>query len=121
MDISGWKLRKRAKTGGEYSIKVLGGGASVLPGKYFVWGNAKFADGANATSSETLSANNSIALFNKEGELMDAVAWGEGHVTPYIEGDAFPENPKDGALLVRKKENGKMRDSDDNASDFEIN
>jgi hypothetical protein len=124
-DVSGWKLRKRTQSGTESSIKVFPEGSVIAPGGYFTWANSAngFASntGANVSSTQILSSDNSVALFDVGGILIDAVAWGSGHATPYIEGSAYPENPGTSQKLARKLEGGNARDTGNNAEDFQLN
>jgi hypothetical protein len=124
IDIGGWKLRKRTQSGGEDSIRVLPSGSSITAGGSFLWANSKdgFATslGANESSTQTLAANNSIALINKDGTTVDAVAWGSGHTNPFIEGSAYSESPGANQSLKRKTVNGVVQDTDNNSSDFAI-
>lgn len=123
-NVSGWKLRKRTKTGTESSIKVFPDGSTIAPGGYFTWANSvngfSATIGANASSTQTLSSDNSIALLDASDVVVDAVAWGSGHVTPYIEGSAYPENPGANQQLARKAEGGTVKDTENNATDFEL-
>lgn len=123
INLGGWKMRKKTKSGGDYSLRVLPTTSMVAAGKYFVWANAAdgFGDamGADATSTETLAADNSTALLNASGTVVDAVAWGEG-TDQYVEGIPYPTNPKAGEVLKRKFTDGVMVDSDNNAQDFAI-
>lgn len=120
LDISGWKLRKRTKSGGEYSVKTLLTGSEIAGGGYFLWANSKHPEGADATSTQTLAGDNSVALFDTEDKIADAVAWGSGHSTPYIEGSAYPVNPKAGEILMRKSLGAGYADTNNNAADFEL-
>ena len=76
--------------------------------------------GAQVSSTQTISDNTSVALFDASGTLVDAVAWGSGHVDPFVEGPAFPENPGTRQTLKRKSEDESVVDANDNASDFEL-
>jgi hypothetical protein len=123
IDISGWKLRKKTSGGTDASLKVLPSGSAIGPGVYFTWANSAngFATsvGADVSSSETLAADNSIALMNASGTIVDEVAWGTG-MSQYMEGNVFPTNPAANQILERIFVNGAIGDSDDNASDFTI-
>lgn len=119
LDISGYKLRKRTSTGRESSLRVFPKG-SIISGKgYFFWAHKNFAPKINAQvkSSATLAKNNSIALLDKNGKIIDALAWGQSQ-NPFVEGKAFPENPSKNQKLIRKKENGLYLDTNNNADDF---
>lgn len=122
-DVSGWKLRKKSKTGAEYSLRVFPNGSLVASGGNFLWANADdgFGDAihADATSTATLAADNSAALFDASNATIDAVAWGEG-TDQYVEGTAYPANPEAGQTLKRKFLNDAIVDTGNNADDFAI-
>jgi hypothetical protein len=124
IDISGWKLRRRTQSGTEYSIKVMPAGSIIMPAGYFAWANSGngFSDsvGANISSTQTLTDNNSIALTDASSNIIDALAWGSGQTNPFIEGQSYPTNPPALQSLKRKIDNGTMIDSGDNSSDFYI-
>ena len=123
VDLSGWKLHKRSSTGTDYSLKTFPQGIIITPGEYLVWANGSggFADviGANVSSTETLSADNSVALIDANGGTVDAVAWGMG-TGQYVEGLAFPTSPAAGQMLSRRIVGGVMSDTDSNADDFQL-
>jgi hypothetical protein len=119
LDVSGYKLRKRTSTGRESSIRVFPQ-ETIIPSKgYLIWANKNYAAqiGAQLQSSATLAKNNSIALLNPQGEIIDAVAWGNSD-DPYKEGEVFPDNPLKNQKLIRKQETGIYLDTDNNAGDF---
>ncbi|MDP2598274.1 MAG: lamin tail domain-containing protein [Candidatus Liptonbacteria bacterium] len=124
VDISGWKLRKRTSSGAEYSIRVLPAGSRVQAQNYFTWANSgnNFASSvaADVSSSETLAADNSVALENASGTIIDALAWGSGLTNPFVEGAAYPESPAANQILSRKFTGGAIQDTGDNAQDFEL-
>jgi hypothetical protein len=123
VDMSGWKLHKKSNSGADYSLKVFAQGVSISAGGYFVWANSAngFADfiGADVSSTQTLSADNSVALLDASGAIVDAVAWGNG-MGQYGEGPPFGTNPAASQVLTRQTVNGAMVDTDDNANDFEL-
>ena len=123
VDLSGWKLHKKSSTGTDYSLRVLATGSMIAPGGYFVWANSggEFADaiGANVSSTETLAADNSVALFDANGNIVDQVAWGTG-TSQYVEATAYPTDPTANQILARAITNGVMIDTDNNAVDFVI-
>lgn len=124
IDMSGWKLRKRTQSGTESSVKVFPNGSAIAPGGYFIWANSAngFAAtiGANVSSTQTLASDNSIGLLDVSGSLVDALAWGSGHIDPYIGGSAYPENPAANQQLVRKFEAGVTKDTQNNLADFDL-
>ncbi len=121
VDLSGWKLHKKSSTGTDYSLKTFATGASIASGGYITWANSEngFADsiGADVSSTETLSADNSVALMDPSETVIDAVAWGTG-TNQYVEGDAYPDSPTANQVLVRKSVASTVVDTDDNANDF---
>lgn len=126
LDISGYKLRKRTSTGSESSIRVFPVG-SIINGKgYFLWANSEGgfdqSIGANISSTQTLAKNNSIALLNPEGNIIDALAWGENLVNPFVEGEKFSVNPEANQSLARKFLSGCgcYQDFNNNSVDFNI-
>ncbi len=123
VDLSGWKLRKKSQTGTDYSLKVFPTGSIVASGQSFTWANSAggFSEsvGANVSSTETLSVDNSIALMDASGNVIDSVAWGTG-TGQYGEGPPYPTNPIAGQTLVRQSADGVMADTDNNTNDFTL-
>ena len=122
VDMSGWRLRKKSGTGVDASIKVFAAGTSLAVADDFIWANSTggFSDsiGADAASTQTLAADNSVGLFDANGILVDAVAWGTG-IDQYGEGPPFSDNPAVGQLLTRRTgADGIVVDSRNNANDF---
>ena len=99
VDISGWRLRKRNQNGAESSIRIFPGG-SAIPGEgYFLWAGSKDENypssvGADTFSTSYLIQDESVALLDQGQNIIDAVAWGTGHNSPFVEGQAFGDNPK---------------------------
>ncbi|MDP2820734.1 MAG: PKD domain-containing protein [bacterium] len=118
-DVSGYKLRKRASTGTEDSIRVFPSGTKISAQGFLIWANTKFSSIINADISgfKKLAAKNSIAFFDKDSVQLDAVAWGES-VNPFVEGQPFSKSPGKNQQLVRKQENGFYIDTDNNSNDF---
>jgi PKD repeat protein len=108
VDVSGWKLRKRTKSGAESSVRVFAGGSVVASRGYFLWANSKgaFKDQADQSGTAILAADNSLALFTKEDALADAVTWGDGHIGPFAPSASFPTNPPAGTSLERNLSDG---------------
>ena len=123
VDISGWKLHKRTNTGTEDSLRTFPLGSIVASGGYFAWANSMdgFAASvsANVSSTATLAADNSVAIENTSGTVIDAVAWGTG-TNQFVEGAAYPADPAANQVLSRKFVDGVLEDSDNNAEDFTL-
>lgn len=121
IDMSGWKLHKKSQTGLDYSLKTFPAGSIIAAGQLFIWANSigGFSEtiGANVSSTETLSADNSVALMDAAGKLVDAVAWGTG-TGQYGEGPPYPTNPGANQLLSRRSSSDAMVDTDNNTNDF---
>jgi hypothetical protein len=123
IDISGWKLHKRSQSGTDYSVKQFPAESIVGAGGIFVWANGLggFSETvhANVSSTETLSADNSVALLDSDGNIIDGVAWGTG-TGQYGGGSPYPTSPGVDQMLVRRSVDGVMVDSKNDASDFMI-
>jgi hypothetical protein len=123
IDMSGWKLHKKSSTGTDYSLKVFPAGSMIGAGQTFVWANAEggFSEtvSANVSSTETLAADNSVALMDAAGTIVDAVAWGTG-TKQYSEGPPYPTSPGANQLLSRRSSDDVIADTDNNSNDFTI-
>jgi len=123
VDIQNFRLRKRSREGKEYSLRVFPSESQIEPGEYLTWANSKdeFAKliQAQYQSQATLSLNNSIALLNSQGTIIDAVAWGTGN-NPLSEGNPFAQNPEANQLLKRKQFQNCYLDSNSNQEDFSL-
>lgn len=121
LDISGYKLKKRVSTGKEYSIKVFPAGSKIPAQDYFLWANSQenfhLTTNSNVWSAATLAKNNSIALFNREEKILDALAWGNP-ANPFCEGEVFPNNPDKHQILKRKASVLGFQDTNNNKEDF---
>ncbi len=121
INVSGYNLRKKTSTGRDSSVRVFPEGNFVDSKDYFIWASSRdksFPEKieADISSTQYLSYNNSIALFNAEGSLLDALAWGDGE-NPYTKTNPL-ENPEKGQIIKREKENGSYSRKNDNSSDF---
>ena len=124
VDISGWQIKKKSKTGSESSIIKFKSGSFIPANSYFLWANSKddFAKSVQADASTTayLAPDNSLALFDKNKNIVDALSFGTS-TNPFREGKSFPFNPAQGKSLGRKiDDNGNYIDTDNNSSDFQI-
>ena len=125
VDISGFQLKKKTSLGKEYSLRVFPEGSSIPPEGYFLWANSEYASSsgidADVTSSQTLAKDNSIALFDKNKNILDALAWGSS-TDPFVEGRPFEQNPGKNRNLARKWDatGQEYQDTNNNSQDFEI-
>jgi len=136
IDLSGWKLKKRTKTGSESSLGTFDSGLSIPAHGFFLWANSNegFAAqvGADMARSYTVAANNSVALINSEGNTVDAVAWGIDLVNSFGEGVPIPDELEANQSYERKIKDSCARptdegellgngcDTDDNRADFVV-
>jgi len=126
VDLSGWQLKKKNNNGNEESIKKFTGNQYLIePQSYFLWMNSTYelttTTKPNATTTQKISENNSIALFNNNDEIIDQLAWGSS-TDPFVEGSAFFGNPTESQNLLRKffVLTGQYQDTNDNSVDFEL-
>mgnify|MGYP000265230913 CR=1 FL=1 len=111
IDINDWKLRKRTQSGAESSIKdfSLGAGFSLdIPSHgTLLWTNSAGAFQAltdkRFASTASLTDNNSIALFDDKGALIDAITYGTSHAKPFSGSAVATINPTKGQSLTRDK------------------
>ncbi len=121
IDISGYNLRKKTSSGNDSSIRVLPKESIIKSKDYFIWASSKIEDfpttiGANTVSTQYLSSNNSIALLNKEKNIISAVSWGDGE-DQYLEGSPL-SNPLSGQIITRKKGDNLYSNEKDSSVDF---
>lgn len=121
IDASGYRLRKKSVSGKDYSIRLFPQGTVIPAQSYFTWANSQegFADNiqADLSSTATLAINNSIALIDPSGQVVSAVAWGQGQ-NQYQEGRLRLPNPEAHQLIKRKTVDGIYQVSQSNFDDF---
>jgi|GEM_PF-450239 len=138
-DLSGYVIKKRTIDGTEVIVVSIPPGKYIPPRGFFLWANNirnyHLQVKADVSSSITISENESIALCNPQGVIVDAVAFGDKvQLRPFVEGVKYPYNPSPGNSIERKAyENstvvtmspggehefaGNGYDSDDNLRDF---
>lgn len=114
LNISGWKLRKRTKSGTESSIKVTSKGKIIKAKGYFLWINSKGTLSEKVEPDETsqviLSENYSIALLDASGEIIDSLTWGASD-KPFDNSFLFPANPEKNQSLKRKNDDFEISNS----------
>ncbi|MHA1667565.1 MAG: lamin tail domain-containing protein, partial [Candidatus Heimdallarchaeaceae archaeon] len=125
IDISDFQLKKKSSSGTEYSLISFSEGDIIPPKGYFLWTNSEFASSsdikADATTTQNLAKNNSLALLHKEKGVIDAIAWGSS-TNPFVETLPFYQNPEDNQNLGRKwlASSETYTDTDNNSNDFEF-
>ncbi len=119
--VSGFRLRKKSSSGQEYSIRVFPKDTNIPAKDYLIWANSRneFAEkiGAHLTSTSTLSKNNSVALVSPDGQIISAVAWGEGS-SQFIEGTVSLPNPESNQQIMRKLIDEIYQSTQSNIDDF---
>ncbi len=116
VNIEGYSLRKRSSTGSESSIRVFPKESTIKKNDYFVWASSRNEDfplkmNADIKSKQYLSQDNSVALINKDGEVIDSLSWGSPK-NPYSKPSV--NNPEKGQTVLRKKENETYKQNSDN-------
>ncbi len=121
IDVSGFRIRKRTATGRESSIRVFPRGSIIPAQEYFTWANSKqdyhLQVSADVWSTAGLSNNNSIALFTKDGQQLDSLAWGEGK-NQFLLGSPLPDNPAKEQIIKRVRTELGYQNTKNNAQDF---
>lgn len=121
LDLSGFRLRKKSSTGREYSLRVFPRGTIIAAHDYLLWANSRsgFAESMEAEleSTATLANNNSVALFCPEGEILSALAWGQGS-DQFQEGDVLLPNPEPHQQIKRKQFDDVYQATGSNMDDF---
>ena len=119
IDLSGIQLKKKSSTGNSYSVRLFPDNSHIPAKGYFLWANSQYNNvSADVISSQTLSKNNSVALFNNN-KIIDQIGWGSS-TNPYKEKEVFPENPANNQTLGRKFINNKYVDNNNNLEDFQL-
>ncbi len=117
--LTDWYIQRKTETGTSWNSLVSSTnfeGKVIQPQNYFLI--AKTDENADIISDLTLTENNSLALKNPNGEIVDKVGYGQAQ-----EFETTPtENPLAGESIGRKwiSENLEYQDTNDNSTDFEI-
>jgi hypothetical protein len=111
VDISGYRLRKKTSTGRDYSLRVFPAESYIKENDFFIWAssqNSSFPEEVEADvySTQTIANNNSIALFDNNDILIDAVCWGESE-NSYCD-KVVIENPQKNQKIKRKDDVGEF-------------
>jgi len=130
IDLSGWDLKRKTKTGNESNILNNIEGAIPAHGHFLIaprancgesnseacyTGNASADD--EYTTDSFLAKDNTVLLYDQNGNLVDKAGWGE---TGDFEGEVISANPENNQSLERKVANSAVQDTDNNKNDFEI-
>lgn len=106
LDISGYQLRKKIKSGTVSSVNQFPKGSFIAPAGTFLWANTKssFKDLSDTATSATLAKDYSLALYTDTeangGLLIDSVSWGAAN--PFqTASPLWPNNPDKHESLER--------------------
>ncbi len=121
IDISGYNLRKKTSSGNNTSLRVFPPESIMGAQDYFIWASSRIENypeniNADVSSKQYLSINNSVALLNKERDLIDSVTWGDGE-DQYFNGSPLL-NPLPGQIIKRKLSDSLYASTNDNLQDF---
>ena len=122
ISLTDWYLRKKTKTGSDYSSFASGAlfsGKNIFSKSYFlICREGYYSNGlCDIFTGQALSDDNSLALKNPNGEISDKLGFGEA--SDYELSPA--QNPENGKTIGRKAISYRVeQDTDDNSADFEI-
>ncbi|MCX6789389.1 MAG: DUF1566 domain-containing protein [Candidatus Gribaldobacteria bacterium] len=124
IDITDFQLKKQTSTGTStgYSLRVFPANSVIPAMGYFLWANSDYILPGltpDATSTQTLATNNSVALFYTDhATIIDQVAWGSS-ANPFVETAPFTPNPANDQTITRQQDSsGNYLDTNNNANDF---
>ncbi len=128
INLENWDIKKKTKSGSESN--VLNNIEGIIPARsYFL-----IAPRANCGESKTekcyqgniladdeyttnmfLAADNTVLLYDHNGNLIDKIGWGEASD---FESEAVMNNPENKQSLERINTNGAVQDTNNNKNDF---
>lgn len=130
VNLDGWSLKKKTKSGSESNISSGISGAIQARGYFLIIPRANCgisqteecykgsASGDDRyTTNNYLAKDNAILLYDQSGELVGKVGWGEASD---FEGEAVNFNPQDGESAERKKTNCAAQSTGNNRIDFAL-
>lgn len=88
VNLSGYSIRRKSQGDAipkGSSLKTFGNNDAIPGEGYFLWASSGgiFKDHADTTTGGGLSENNSLGLFDKDGNLIESLTWGNGHTLPF--------------------------------------
>ncbi|MDP3987988.1 MAG: signal peptidase I [Candidatus Levybacteria bacterium] len=108
-DLNGHRLVKRSgNSPNDNTIKSWTTSTTISAHGFYLWASSDDSSfpvsiGADTSTTDTLAANNSIALRNgpeNTGTLIDVLSWNDG--STLVEGDEFDPNPGENQSMERK-------------------
>ena len=128
IDLENWDLKRKTKSGTESNMLNNIEGAIPARGYFLIIPRANCGDDNNAncyqgltiaddeyTTNSFLAKDNTVLLYDYNGNLIDRVGWGEA---VDFEGEAIDLNLESNKSLTRKIVNNIIQDTDNNKSDF---
>ncbi len=121
VELTDWYLQRKTKNGSGYSSfapNALFLSKKIAPKGYFLIARegTGFITEADIVIDNPLTQDNSLTLKNPNGDSVDVVGWGQAQ-----DYELLPtENPSGGQSIGRKLVSGEDTDTNNNASDFEI-
>lgn len=128
INLENWDLKRKTKSGTEYNILNNVEGTVPSRGYFLIIPRANCGENKDEacylkemagddeyTTNSFLAKNNTILLYNDNGDLIDKVGWGEASD---FEGEVITVNPEDGESLKRKGISDIIQDTDNNNDDF---
>lgn len=119
VDLTGWYLQRKTKNAEHFATfapHTLFSGKKISAGGYFLIGRQDAGFLADIITDNPLTKDNTLALKNPNGDISDKVGWGQAQD---FEIQAAP-NPEVGQSIGRKMVLGEWANTDNNATDFEI-
>ncbi len=120
VDLTGWSVKRKTATAenwSAYANSQLLEGRKIFAKGFFVIARTGYFTGASNVFTDTpITADNSFAIENSAGEIVDKLGFG-GAVDPEL----LPaQNPEDGQSIGRKfLDSATIQDTDNNLADFE--
>ncbi|MBW6441192.1 lamin tail domain-containing protein [Patescibacteria group bacterium] len=128
IDLTGWDLKRKTKTGTEYNLLNNLEGIISSKGYFLIGPRANCGDNGSEdcyqgemalddeyTTNSFLAKNNTVLLYNENGLVVDKVGWGEAED---FEGETIKEDLENGQTYSRKFNNGIIQDTNNNQNDF---
>ncbi|PIP30074.1 hypothetical protein COX26_00655, partial [Candidatus Jorgensenbacteria bacterium CG23_combo_of_CG06-09_8_20_14_all_54_14] len=119
VDLTDWYLQKKTVSGSSFSTFAPAAlfASKTIPARgYFLIAHPSSTFAADIFTSYGVADNNTLALKNPNGEIVDKIGWGEAHDCE----NGCSLNPEVNQSIQRKFQNDTFIDNGNNANDFEI-
>lgn len=128
INLEGWDLKRKTKSGSENNILNNIEGAVPAYGYFLIVPRANCGENKSEacykgavlandeyTTDSFLASDNAALLYDNNGNLIDKIGWGEA---VDFESEVININPENGQSLERKIIDGIIQDTDNNKNDF---